>query len=170
MENTKKLIKSDKQLLLDKLFQYGSIEKKRKQYSCVHCNSSDALSIKENTDGTYIYHCFSCGKTGDVINLVQEKECIEFYQAVKLLADEKGLIVPKSNTSFNTNFESNKKKYNPLLQDIKKYKIDELLSFQEELLKNKNIDMIKIFQILQKNICRRAITQNKFLITVNLVA
>ena len=28
MENTKILIKSDKQLLLDKLFQYGSIEKK----------------------------------------------------------------------------------------------------------------------------------------------
>lgn len=147
MENTKKLIKSDKQLLLTKLFQYGSREKKRKQYSCIHCNSSDALSLKENTDGTYIYHCFSCGKTGDVINLVQKKEGIEFYQAVKLLADEKGLIVPKSNTSFNTNFESNKKKYNPLLQDIKKYKIDELLSFQEELLKNKNIDMIKIFQI-----------------------
>lgn len=97
MENTKILIKSDKQLLLTKLFQYGSIEKKRKQYSCVHCNSSDALSIKENTDGTYIYHCFSCGKTGDVINLVQEKECIEFYQAVKLLANEIGISVPTFN-------------------------------------------------------------------------
>lgn len=97
MENTKILIKSDKQLLLDKLFQYGSIEKKRKQYSCVHCNSSDALSIKENTDGTYIYHCFSCGETGDVINLVQEKECIEFYQAVKLLANEIGISVPTFN-------------------------------------------------------------------------
>lgn len=97
MENTKILIKSDKQLLLTKLFQYGSREKKRKQYSCVHCNSSDALSIKENTDGTYIYHCFSCGKTGDVINLVQEKECIEFYQAVKLLANEIGISVPTFN-------------------------------------------------------------------------
>lgn len=97
MENTKILIKSDKQLLLTKLFQYGSREKKRKQYSCVHCNSSDALSIKENTDGTYIYHCFSCGKTGDAINLVQEKECIEFYQAVKLLANEIGISVPTFN-------------------------------------------------------------------------
>lgn len=63
----------------------------------MHCNSSDALSIKENTDGTYIYHCFSCGKTGDVINLVQEKECIEFYQAVKLLANEIGISVPTFN-------------------------------------------------------------------------
>ena len=97
MENTKILIKSDKQLLLTKLFQYGSREKKRKQYSCVHCNSSDALSIKEKTDGTYIYHCFSCGKTGDAINLVQEKECIEFYQAVKLLANEIGISVPTFN-------------------------------------------------------------------------
>ena len=92
-----KNIKSDKQLLLDKLFQYGSREKNRKQYSCVHCNSSDALSIKENMDGTYFYHCFSCGEGGDVINLVEKKECIEFYQAIKLLANEIGISVPTFN-------------------------------------------------------------------------
>ena len=94
MFDIKELIKSDKQFLLDKLFQYGSREKRSKQYSCVHCNSSDALSIKENADGTYIYHCFSCGTTGDIINLVKEKESISFYQSIKLLADEKGVIMP----------------------------------------------------------------------------
>ena len=146
MENTKILIKSDKQLLLNKLFQYGSIEKNRKQYSCVHCPSSDALSIEDHIDGTYTYKCFSCGEGGDVINLVEKMEGINFHQAIELLASEKGIALPKSNT-MNTNFKSNKKKYNPFLQDIKKYKINELHSYQEKLLKNKNVDMIKIFQI-----------------------
>lgn len=146
MENTKILIKSDKQLLLTKLFQYGSIEKKRKQYSCVHCNSSDALSIKEN-NGTYFYKCFSCGTTGDVINLVEEKESINFMQAVELLAKEKGLIIPKSNSKGTKNENTKPKHDFEKLKKIKKYKINELLKYQEKLLNDNNVDMDEVFSI-----------------------
>lgn len=147
MFDIKESIKRDKQFLLDKLSQYGSSEKRDKQYSCVHCNSSDALSIKENADGTYIYHCFSCGFTGDIINLVSEIEGIKFNEAMKILASEKGISLPKNNKHTHIIPQKNQRKYNPFLQDIKKYKINELLSYQENLLKNKKVDMIEVFKI-----------------------
>ena len=155
MENIKEQLKSDKQFLLDKLFHYGSIQKRDKQFSCVHCNSSDALSIKENSDGTYFYHCFSCGTGGDVINLVKEKEGIEFNRAIDILASEKGLKISRNNIQ---NHNTQEKQYNNnILRDIKKYKINELLSHQEKLLKDKSTDMIEVFKIdseikdIQKN-------------------
>lgn len=155
MENIKEQLKSDKQFLLDKLFHYGSIQKRDKQFSCVHCNSSDALSIKENSDGTYFYHCFSCGTGGDVINLVKEKEGIEFNRAINLLANEKGLKISRNNIQSHNTQE--KQYNNNILRDIKKYKINELLNHQEKLLKDKSTDMIEVFKIdseikdIQKN-------------------
>ncbi len=38
-----------------------------------------------------IYKCFGCGKSGDVISFVMEIEGIEFYDALKLLADKYGV-------------------------------------------------------------------------------
>lgn len=37
------------------------------------------------------FHCFGCGKGGDVFNFLQEIENISFFEALKLLADETGV-------------------------------------------------------------------------------
>ena len=51
-DEIKKIIKSDKQILLSELNRYGShLSKNKKHYSCCHCTSSDALSIKKNDKG-----------------------------------------------------------------------------------------------------------------------
>ncbi len=57
-----------------------------------HRDTSPSLSI--NSREQY-FHCFGCGKGGDVITFIQEFHGITFMEALKLLADEAGLPLPE---------------------------------------------------------------------------
>ena len=41
------------------------------------------------------FHCFGCGKGGNVITFLMEVEKISFPEALKLLADKAGIVLPK---------------------------------------------------------------------------
>ena len=43
-----------------------------------------------------IYHCFGCGKGGDVFSFVMEMEKCEFPDAVRLVAEKSGIAVPRA--------------------------------------------------------------------------
>jgi DNA primase len=45
------------------------------------------------------FHCFGCGKSGDVFKFVQEVEKISFPEAVRLLAQKLGIPLPKTQYS-----------------------------------------------------------------------
>ena len=85
MQDIKNNLIQDKILLLDKLKEYRSIEAKRQKdkYSCVFCNSSDALSVYATREGINNYKCFSCGEHGNIIDLVMSKHSISFLEAIK---------------------------------------------------------------------------------------
>ncbi|MCA1810244.1 MAG: DNA primase, partial [Lentisphaerae bacterium] len=38
-----------------------------------------------------IFHCFGCGKGGDVFRFIMEHEKMDFYSAVKMLAERAGV-------------------------------------------------------------------------------
>lgn len=65
-------------------------------YVCPFCgsgtgpNRSGALQYYENTN---TWHCFSCNKSGDVIDLEQHKTGADYNEALSLLADSLGLSV-----------------------------------------------------------------------------
>lgn len=40
------------------------------------------------------YHCFGCGKGGDVFRFLMDKESVGFYDAVHMLASRAGVIIP----------------------------------------------------------------------------
>ena len=44
------------------------------------------------------YHCFGCGKGGDVFSFIMEKENVDFPNAVHLLADRYGILIPENAT------------------------------------------------------------------------
>src|SRR5689334_879838 len=54
---------------------------------------------KENTPSFFIlpdinrYHCFGCGKTGDIIDLVQELEGLDWFSAIQYLASRAGIEI-----------------------------------------------------------------------------
>mgnify|MGYP002578475619 FL=1 len=90
-------------ILIQELYEHGSHKAKQKnKYSCVHCKSSDALSIYKSKTGSYNYKCFSCGETGDVINLVKSKEGKATVEAIKTLCEKNSInfdIGPAQKTS-----------------------------------------------------------------------
>src|SRR3989344_6257226 len=48
------------------------------------------VSTERNT-----YHCFGCDKGGDIFEFVQEFEGVDFYGALKLLADKAGVTLER---------------------------------------------------------------------------
>src|ERR1035437_5850773 len=40
-----------------------------------------------------IYHCFGCGEGGNVIQFISKTQNVSFVEAVKFLADKKGIIL-----------------------------------------------------------------------------
>jgi DNA primase len=45
--------------------------------------------------GLQIFKCFGCGKSGDVFNFLMELEGMSFFEALKTLADQHGIAMPK---------------------------------------------------------------------------
>ncbi len=52
-------------------------------------------SFTVNEPGQF-YHCFGCGKGGDVIKFIQEVESVDFYEAIKILAERVKMVIPES--------------------------------------------------------------------------
>lgn len=131
-------IKSNQNILKDLLSFYGSSQKKNKStYSCVHCASSDALSINKETNK---YKCFSCGEGGNAIDLVMNKEGLEFIGAIKHIANMYGIQLPKVEYT-----DQEKEEFKKIREDKKA--LDKLLYKLDLELKNKDIDINKKYEI-----------------------
>jgi DNA primase len=50
------------------------------------------------------FHCFGCGKSGDVFKFIQEVEKVSFPEAVRLLAQKLGIPMPK--TQYSSEYEA----------------------------------------------------------------
>jgi DNA primase len=92
-----------------------------------------------------IWHCFGCGKGGDLISFVMEIEGLDFIEALKLLAPRAGVVLDTKD--FSSSSKKNKllqildlssKYYNFILKskEKKNEKIEEIRSY----LKNRGLD------------------------------
>ena len=61
-----------------------------------HSEKTPSFSVNE---GRQFYHCFGCGKSGDVISFVSEYYKLPFMEAVEKLAKENGIRLPERRTS-----------------------------------------------------------------------
>ena len=61
-----------------------------------HSEKTPSFSVNE---GKQFYHCFGCGKSGDVISFVSEYYKLPFMEAVEKLAKENGIKLPERRTS-----------------------------------------------------------------------
>ena len=49
------------------------------------------------SDDKGFYHCFGCGKNGDIFNYLMETENLSFVEALKTLADQAGINFSNQN-------------------------------------------------------------------------
>ncbi|OGF47243.1 MAG: DNA primase, partial [Candidatus Firestonebacteria bacterium RIFOXYA2_FULL_40_8] len=52
-----------------------------------------------------IYHCFGCGEGGNVLHFISKIESISFVEAVKLLAEKKGIVLDAGDTARRDEYE-----------------------------------------------------------------
>ncbi len=57
-----------------------------------HNEKTPSFTVNEERQ---IFHCFGCGKGGDMFSFVEEIEGVEFREALNLLAERAGVEVPK---------------------------------------------------------------------------
>jgi DNA primase len=57
-----------------------------------HGEKSPSFSVHATRQ---FFHCFGCGKSGDVFKFVQEREQISFPEAVRLVAEKMGIPLPR---------------------------------------------------------------------------
>ena len=70
-----------------------------------HKEKTPSFSLN-NTDG--LYHCFGCGKGGDVFTFLMESQNYTFADAVAYLAKETGVTLPQKNaTKYNNSSQYN---------------------------------------------------------------
>lgn len=97
------------------------------------------------------YKCFGCGESGDVYTFLEKFEGLEFYDALKLLADRTGVKLTQKNASHTSEknkisniLEKTNKYYQYMLQKSDVGKIARLYLVKERGL---SVDTIKEFKI-----------------------
>lgn len=64
-------------------------------WGCCPFHHEKTASFAVNSVEQY-YHCFGCGKSGDVITFIREMESLDFMEAVKLLAENAHMDMPEN--------------------------------------------------------------------------
>ena len=73
----------------------------KNKYDCPFCesgkgkNGTGALSLNESTDFT-TWHCFSCGRGGDIIDFIKEHRKLDTQQAFKYAYDKYHIVVDET--------------------------------------------------------------------------
>ncbi len=77
---------------------YVKLEQKGNRFwGCCPFHNEKTPSFTVSQDG--LYYCFGCKEYGDVIKFVQKLENVEFYDAVKILAEKVGMQLPEYQSS-----------------------------------------------------------------------
>lgn len=83
--------------------------KGKTHWGCCPFHHEKDPSFAVNEDKQF-YHCFGCKESGNAITFVQKMESIEWYDAVKILAQEAKMEIPKSASFKNADGVTREKK------------------------------------------------------------
>lgn len=81
--------------IIDVIGSYVNLKRRGRNHIALcpfHTEKTPSFTVSPDKQ---IYHCFGCGKGGNVFTFLMEHENISFVEAVKLLADRYGIILPK---------------------------------------------------------------------------
>ena len=83
--------------IVDVVSQYVHLKRAGKDYSGLcpfHGEKSPSFHVNREKQ---LFHCFGCGAGGNLVQFVMKIEGLDFVEALKLLADRAGIILPEDN-------------------------------------------------------------------------
>ncbi len=96
--------------IVDYISQYVVLKKSGRDYSGLcpfHKEKSPSFHVSREKQ---LFHCFGCGASGNLVQFVMRTEGIDFVEAIKLLADRVGIVLPEENNTVNFAAHEKKKK------------------------------------------------------------
>lgn len=85
--------------IVDVVGEYVQLKKKSRNYFGLcpfHGEKTPSFSVSPDKQ---IFHCFGCGKGGNVLTFVREIEGVSFQEAVQMLAEKSGQTIPQTSSS-----------------------------------------------------------------------
>ncbi|NBJ68546.1 MULTISPECIES: DNA primase [Clostridia] len=82
--------------IVDIIGDYIQLKKQGKNYFGLcpfHGEKTPSFSV---TQDKQIFHCFGCGKGGNVVTFLMEMEHFSFYEAIQFLAERSGISMPQN--------------------------------------------------------------------------
>lgn len=101
--------------IVDLVSSYVNLKKQGSNYVGLcpfHNEKTPSFSVNRNKQ---IYHCFGCGVGGNAYTFLMEYDSVSFKEAIKILADKAGIVLPDAEESEESKRAANHKKR---LQDI----------------------------------------------------
>lgn len=81
--------------IVDYISQYVQLKKTGRDYSGLcpfHKEKSPSFHVSREKQ---LYHCFGCNASGNLVQFVMRTEGLDFTEALKLLADRAGIVLPE---------------------------------------------------------------------------
>ena len=96
--------------IVDYVSQHVVLKKSGKDYSGLcpfHNEKTPSFHVSADKQ---LFHCFGCGASGNVIQFVMKTENVDFVDALKIMADRAGIVLPEDDEGFNDELREKKKK------------------------------------------------------------
>ncbi len=81
--------------IIDTIGEYITIKKAGKNYTAIcpfHSEKKPSFTV---SPAKQLYHCFGCGKSGNVISFVMNYESVSFIEAIEILAKKSAITLTK---------------------------------------------------------------------------
>lgn len=96
--------------IIDYVSQYVRLKKSGRDYSGLcpfHNEKTPSFHVSQDKQ---LFHCFGCGASGNLVQFVMRTENLDFVDALKLLADRAGIIIPEDSSDFSTESHETKQR------------------------------------------------------------
>lgn len=111
-----------------------------------HTDRHPSLSVNAQKQ---VFHCFSCGRSGNVISYIKQRDDVSFFEALNKLADDYEISLDGIISQEDKEVSEKRKAYYELLKVAQEYFVQQLPKHQTELnylLKERKLDQVTINQ------------------------
>lgn len=96
--------------IVDYVSQYVKLKKNGRDYTGLcpfHKEKSPSFHVNQEKQ---LFHCFGCGAGGNLVQFVMRSEGLDFVEALKLMADRAGIILPEDDAPVDDKLYKKKKR------------------------------------------------------------